>query len=216
MALEKPSRYHMLNEQLNTATHGVATVFSIVGTIFLVDKARQMHSSLHLTAYLIFGLSLVALFLCSTLYHAFTFTKARKIMHIFDHSAIFLLIAGSFTPYSLIALQGALGWSMYGVIWLIALVGIVYKMISMSKVNHVSKYSTIIYIGMGAVCILPMYDLYQTIGVLGIGLLISGCFVYLIGTIFYSLKQIKYTHVIWHLFVMMGAGCIYFSIFLTT
>lgn len=216
MDMNYPTHYQKINEQLNALTHGIAAILSLIGTIFLVDKASEMQSIYHLIAYIIFGLSLITLFLCSTLYHAFKFTKARKILHICDHSAIFLLIAGSFTPYSLLALHGLSRWIIYGTVWLIAVFGIIFKFVQMSKDDGAHKYSTIIYIGMGAVCILPMYSLYQEMGLLSILLLLFGCLAYLVGTFFYASNRIKYTHVIWHLFVMLGAACIYFSIFLTT
>lgn len=208
--------YKIVNEILNSLTHGFGAILSVVGLIFLISKAEVLHSDIHMVAYIIFGATLIMLFLSSTIYHAFTFTKARKILRIIDHNSIFLLIAGSFTPYCLLGVKGLWGWVMYSLIWLIALSGIVQKSISMSIQHKPSKFSTLFYILMGSLSIFILYPLYQSIGLLGIGLLAAGGLTYLIGTYFYSLKKVNYMHVIWHLFVLLGASYIYWSIFLTT
>lgn len=210
------SKYESNSEKLNVLTHGVGVALSLYGIVLLVQKAIILQSTIHMIAYIIFGVSLVVLFLCSTLYHAFKFTKAKRTLHILDHCAIYLLIAGSYTPYSLLGLQGGHGWFSYSIIWSLALLGIIYKVIRMLKNESSTIYSTLLYIFMGALCVLPIYSLYGKIGFLGTYLLGMGCLSYLIGTIFYSMKQVKYMHVLWHIFVMIGAACIYLSILYTT
>lgn len=208
--------YKIVNEILNSITHGLGAIMSVIGLFFLISKAKILHSDIHMMAYIIFGSTLIILFLSSTIYHTFTFTKARRILRIIDHNSIFLLIAGSFTPYCLLGVKGLWGWIMYGLVWLIALSGIIQKSISMSMQHKPSKYSTLLYILMGSLSTFILYPLYLSIGILGIALLAAGGLTYLIGTYFYSLKKVNYMHVVWHLFVLLGASYIYLSIFLTT
>lgn len=209
-------KYQVTNEILNTLTHGIGVILSIVGLTAMLSKAELLGSHRYMLAYGIFGATLITLFLSSTLYHSLVFTKAKRFFQIVDHNAIFLLIAGSYTPYCLLSLKGLGGWILYGIIWILALLGIVYKSMVMSKIGEIPKNSTGIYIGMSSLLVLSIYPIYQSIGALGIALLIAGGAAYLIGTIFYSLKKVKYSHVIWHLFVMLGANCVFFSILLTT
>lgn len=201
----------VIAEIFNAITHGIGAILGIVGLIFLILKANELQSPIALSAYLIYGISLILLFLFSTLYHSLSFTKAKKIMRIFDHSAIYLLIAGSYTPYCLISIGGASGWIMFTVIWILALLGVVLKCFTIGKYKWLSL---ALYLGMGWLSLFLIVPLYQTIGLNGLLLLIFGGVCYSVGTIFYSMKKIHFMHVVWHLFVMLGAGFMYFSIFL--
>ena len=139
-------KYLITNEVLNAVTHGVGVVLSIIGFVFLLGKAT---SELHYVSFFIYGVSLLLLFLASTLYHSLIFTKAKKVFQVFDHCSIYLLIAGTYTPYCLLYIKGTIGIVLLSVIWLAAIVGIVYKSLTLSKVKSVSKLSTIIYNVMG-------------------------------------------------------------------
>ncbi|MDT2597229.1 hemolysin III family protein [Enterococcus dongliensis] len=204
-------KYLITNEVLNAVTHGLGVVLSIVGFIFLLRKAD---SGLDYVSFIIYGVSLLLLFLASTLYHSLIFTKAKKIFQVFDHCSIYLLIAGTYTPYCLLYIKGVIGIVLLSIIWLAAIVGIIYKSLTLSKVKSVSKLSTIIYNVMGWAVVIALPSLYQSVGLQGLLLLVGGGIAYTIGSVFYSMKNRRYMHVVWHLFVMLGALLMFFSIYL--
>ncbi|MBO0413173.1 hemolysin III family protein [Enterococcus hulanensis] len=204
-------KYLITNEVLNAVTHGIGVVLSIVGFIFLLRKAT---SGLHYVSFIIYGVSLLLLFLASTLYHSLIFTKAKKVFQVFDHCSIYLLIAGTYTPYCLLYIKGTIGIVLLSIIWLAAIVGIVYKSLTLSKVKSVSKLSTIIYNVMGWAVVIALPSLYQSVGLKGLLLLVGGGVAYTVGSVFYSMKNRRYMHVVWHLFVMLGAILMFFSIYL--
>ena len=204
-------KYLITNEVLNAVTHGIGVVLSIVGFVFLMKKAD---SGLHYVSFIIYGVSLLLLFLASTLYHSLIFTKAKKVFQVFDHCSIYLLIAGTYTPYCLLYIKGTIGIVLLSVIWLAAIVGIVYKSLTLSKVKSVSKLSTIIYNVMGWAVVIALPSLYQSVGLKGLLLLVGGGVAYTVGSVFYSMKNRRYMHVVWHLFVMLGAMLMFFSIYL--
>lgn len=172
-----------------------------------------MHSPIQIVSYSIFGASMILLFLFSTLFHSLIFTKAKKVFQVFDHSSIYLLIAGSYTPYSLVTIGGPLGWSMCIIIWLLAISGIVYKAIFLQKRGKADYF---LYILMGWLCVIAIKPLYEGLGFNGLLLLVLGGVSYTAGTFFYSKQHLKFMHVIWHLFVLAGAIFIFFSVYLYT
>jgi hemolysin III len=204
-------KYLITNEVLNAVTHGVGVVLCIIGFVFLLGKAT---SELHYVSFIIYGVSLLLLFLASTLYHSLIFTKAKKVFQVFDHCSIYLLIAGTYTPYCLLYIKGTIGIVLLSVIWLAAIVGIVYKSLTLSKVKSVSKLSTIIYNVMGWAVVIALPSLYHSVGLKGLLLLVAGGVAYTVGSLFYSMKNRRYMHVVWHLFVMLGAMLMFFSIYL--
>lgn len=204
-------RTQVINEVLNAVTHGIGTLLSIVALVFLIMKGIQSNSSLHLTAYLIYGISMILLFLSSTLYHSFSFTRYHKVFRYIDHASIYLLIAGTYTPFCLIALNGTGANVLFFTVWGIALVGVIFKIFFVGKLNRLS---TFLYLGMGWLAIFMIRPLYQTLDMGGLWLLILGGLFYSLGTIFYSNKKFGYMHVIWHLFVLAGAASHYFAILL--
>lgn len=209
-------RYIILNEVLNAVTHGIGAGLSIAGMVILIVKGARLGSPIHVVSYTIYGAMMVLLFLTSTLFHSLIFTKAKKVFQVFDHSSIFLLIAGSYTPYCLLVVKGWLGWALFGIIWFMTLLGIVQKSVFLHKKNNVSKISTVIYVIMGWLCVVAAPELYHGLGLGGLILLVAGGLSYTIGAIFYSMKHIRYMHVVWHLFVMLGAGFMFFSVLLYT
>ena len=204
-------KYLVTNEVLNVITHGIGAILSIVGMILLIMKAVNTGTTLELVSYCIYGFSQFLLYLSSTLYHSLIFTRARKVFKIFDHCSIFLLIAGSYTPITLITIGGTTGWTLFGVVWAIAIFGIIYKCLWIEKFK---KMSTFLYIGMGWISMFAIRPMYNGLGFEGFALLLAGGLSFTIGTIFYSLRSVKYMHVLWHLFVLAGTGFIYFSILL--
>ncbi len=206
-------KYLIVNEVLNAVTHGIGVGLSIAGLVILLIKGARLGSATHIVAYAIYGATLILLFLASTLFHSLIFTKAKKVFQVFDHSSIYLLIAGSYTPFCLLTIKGWLGWTLFVVIWLMALLGVIYKSIWLAKKGNSA---VIIYIIMGWLCLAAVKPLYGGLGPIGTGLLALGGVSYTVGAIFYSMKNIKFMHVVWHLFVMLGAGLMYFSILLYT
>ncbi|MBU5366055.1 hemolysin III family protein [Enterococcus devriesei] len=211
MEMKFSRKYQITNEVLNAVTHGVGVVLSIVGFVFLLRKAE---TGLDYVSFTIYGVSLLLLFLASTLYHSLIFTKAKKVFQVFDHCSIYLLIAGTYTPYCLLYIKGTIGIVLLSIIWLAAIVGIVYKSLTLSKVKSVSKLSTILYNVMGWAVVIALPSLYQNVGLKGLLLLVGGGVAYTVGSVFYSMKNKRFMHVVWHLFVMLGALLMFFSIYL--
>lgn len=209
-------KYLILNEVLNAVTHGIGFCLSVAGLVLLLIKGAQLGSAIHIVSYAIYGSMMILLFLFSTLFHSLMFTKAKKVFQVFDHDSIFLLIAGSYTPFCLLSIGGVFGWSLFVAIWLMAIGGIIYKSLTLHKKTTVSKISTLIYIVMGWLCVLAFRPLTQSLGFWGTVLLAGGGISYTVGALFYSLKGVRFMHVIWHLFVMLGAALMYFSVLFFT
>ncbi|WP_207695050.1 hemolysin III [Enterococcus sp. DIV0212c] len=209
-------KYMILNEVLNAVTHGIGAGLSIAGLVVLLVKGARLGSAVHVVSYAIYGTTLILLFLASTLFHSLIFTRAKKVFQVFDHSSIFLLIAGSYTPFCLLSIDGWLGWLLFVLIWLMAICGVVYKSLTLHKQETVKNVSTVIYIIMGWLCVIAAKPLYDSLGPTGIALLVAGGVSYTLGAAFYSLKSVRFMHVVWHLFVMLGAGFMFFSILLYT
>lgn len=204
-------KYLITNEVLNAVTHGIGVILSIVGFVFLMKKAN---TGLDYLSFIVYGVSLLLLFLSSTLFHSLIFTKAKKVFQTFDHCSIYLLIAGTYTPYCLLYIQGVIGIVLLSIIWVAAIIGIVYKSLNLSKQTSVSKLSTILYNVMGWAVVVALPSLYQNVGLQGLLLLVGGGVAYTVGSVFYSMKNRRFMHVVWHLFVMLGALLMFFSIYL--
>ncbi|WP_208559959.1 PAQR family membrane homeostasis protein TrhA [Marinilactibacillus kalidii] len=205
--------YLIWNEVLNAITHGLGVILSITGLIFLVKKGLEMGGIVEVTSYIVYGTSLILLYLCSTLYHSLTFTKAKHFFRILDHCSIFLLIAGTYTPYTLITVGGRLGILLTVMIWSIALLGVIYKTVWFKKFQGLSVW---LYIMMGWISLFFLNYLYQGLGTTGFIWLVAGGLSFTIGALFYRLKYVKFMHVVWHLFVLGGTICMFFSIYLYT
>lgn len=207
----KPHKKAILIEALNATTHGLAALLSLVGTVFLIRKGVQINSWVSILSYLIYGLSMISLFTNSTLYHSFSFSKFRKLFQKLDHSSIYLLIAGTYTPYLMISIGGAFGYWMLFLIWSLAIAGIVFEILSLDKFPRLS---TFMYLGLGWLGVIILYPLIKRIDLNGVVFLALGGLCYSFGTIFYSMKSNKWMHIIWHLFVVAGAALMFASIFI--
>ncbi|WP_274307783.1 PAQR family membrane homeostasis protein TrhA [Solibacillus daqui] len=203
------SGYNAKEEFWNGLTHGIAALLTIPATIALIAKAQVNGSTVELVSYIIFGMSMFCLYLASTMYHVWPTHKTflKKL----DHSSIFLLIAGTYTPVVLIAIGGTLGWTIFAVQWGLAAIGIALKQFFVHRYMGVSL---LVYIGMGWIIIFVFKPLFAHIGIAGILTLLAGGLSYTIGTYFYKNKNIPYNHAIWHLFVMGGSVAMYFAIYL--
>lgn len=207
------SRYIITNEVFNAITHGLGVLLSLVGISLLMLKGVALHSTVYIVSYAIYGTTMFLLFLCSTLFHSFIFTRAKKVFQVFDHDSIYLLIAGSYTPFCLLSIKGWLGWSLFTVIWLLAIIGIVYKSLTLRHTHKISNISTLIYIIMGWLCLIAIKPLYDALSIEGVALLAGGGVAYTIGAFFYSLAKIRYMHVVWHFFVLLGAFLMFLSVY---
>lgn len=201
----------IVNEVWNAVTHGIGTLLSIAGLMLLIMKGYQSDSIVAMVAYTIYGASMILLFLSSTLYHSFSMTRFQRIFRYIDHAAIYLLIAGTYTPFCLIAVQNGRSRVLFITVWAIALVGIILKIFFVGKFNRIS---TLLYLGMGWMALFIVQPMYATVGFNGISLIALGGLAYSLGTIFYSNKKYGFMHVIWHLFVLAGASFMYFAILL--
>lgn len=202
------SRQELIIEIANAVSHGLGAGLSIAGLIFLIIRAVQTGVPMRIVTFAIYGSILILFYMSSTLFHALYFTRARRLFRIFDHSMIFILIAGTYTPYCLVSIKGWEGWTLFGIIWGLAVLGVVYKSIWL---KHKSKYSTLVYILMGWLCVFAFVPLWQSLGPVGFSLLLAGGVTFTIGTLLYS-RPTHYTHLIWHFFVLLGTAFIYFSI----
>lgn len=202
--------YSHKEEQLNIWSHFSGIVLSMVGLILLLHKGIQSGSALSIVSYAIYGASMLVLYLASTLYHSAKEPSKRQKMNIFDHAAIYVLIAGTYTPFSLLVLKGAWGWSIFGVVWGIAAVGISLKLFFTGRFNLVS---TISYVLMGWVVIIAIKPLITNFSTEGFFWLAAGGFFYTIGAVLYSIKSIPYNHAIFHFCVLLGSLTHFISIF---
>jgi len=204
-----PSHYTPGEELANAITHGVGLLLSLVGVPMLVLSSLSRGDALLVAGMSVFGASLVAVYASSTLYHAVRPSRAKQLLQVADHVAIYLLIAGTYTPFSLGVLRGALGWSLLGVIWTLAALGIVFKVAFRTRFRRLS---TAFYVGMGWVAIVAIRPLAQAMPGAGFWLLIGGGLFYTAGVFFYVRSSPRYMHAVWHLFVMAGSACHFFSV----
>ncbi|WP_394135769.1 PAQR family membrane homeostasis protein TrhA [Aliivibrio fischeri] len=203
--------YSKKEELANSLSHALGMVFGVVALILLLLKANAANADwLTITSMSVYGASIILLFLASTLYHSIAAPKAKRLLKTLDHCAIFLLIAGSYTPYLLVSLRTPLAYWLMGVIWAIALIGIIGKIVF---VYRFKKLSLITYLIMGWLSVIAVYQLVIHIDINGVILLGLGGVIYSLGVIFYVAKKIPYNHAIWHLFVLGGCITQFFSIY---
>ena len=205
-------RYRTLSlgeEVFNSITHGVGTLLSIAALVLLVVFASIRGNAWHIVSFSIFGGTLVLLYLASTLYHSFTKEKVKNLFARFDHAAIFLLIAGTYTPYVLTVLRGALGWTIFGIIWGLAISGVVIRSIYLTRFR---KLMVGIYLGMGWMFTLAIVPMIRNLSTTSLIFLFLGGVFYSIGVIFYMWRTLKYGHGIWHIFVLAGSIMHFFSV----
>ena len=197
-------------EIVNIWTHFIGFLIALVALVLLVLKAGQQEDLLRLISFIVFGVSMVILYLASTLYHSSKTAKLRYRLNIFDHAAIYVLIAGTYTPFTLITLKGTVGWTVFGITWSIAIIGIVYKLFFIGKQD---KISTILYVLMGWIIIFAIKPLYENLSSSGLFWLALGGVLYTVGAFFYSSQKMKYNHAIFHVFVLLGSFSHFISVY---
>jgi hemolysin III len=204
-------RYTLGEEIFNSVSHGVGGLLSIAGTAVLIVFAAIYSNAWGVVSSAIFGASLIILYTMSTLYHAITNRKAKTFFRIMDHNTIFFLIAGTYTPITLVPLRGAFGWVLFGIIWGAAALGIVFNSIDLEKFR---KPSVICYVAMGWVIVFAIKPMLGNVNPVSLWFLLIGGLFYTFGIIFYVMKKKKYFHSIWHLFTVAGSVFHYFAVLL--
>lgn len=199
-------------EVANSISHGIGTLLSIAGLVLLVLWAAGSGSGWQIVSLSIFGSTLILLYLASTLYHSLPMPRVKHAFKVIDHSAIFLLIAGTYTPFMLVNLRGPWGWSILGIIWGLAILGILMKIIFISKFR---KISVVLYVFMGWLVIIALKEIIAHVPPLSLTFLVLGGFSYTIGLVFYAWRKLPYNHVVWHIFVIGGSTFHYLAVWYT-
>lgn len=195
-------------EITNAILHGIGAGLAIAALVILIVFASIRGDARYVVSYTIYGSTLVLLYMASTLYHSFPRGGTKDLFEIFDHSAIYLLIAGSYTPLALVALKGTLGWTIFGIVWGLSVIGIIFKVFWVKKFVVLS---TILYIAMGWLIVIAIKPLMNVLNTTSLVFLVVGGVSYTVGTIFYVWRGMKYHHAIWHLFVLGGSICHFFT-----
>jgi len=203
-------KYPKTEEILNVITHGLGSLLSIAALVLLVVFASLNGNVWHIVGVTVYGASLVTLYLASTLYHLSSKQKVRNKLNIFDHSSIYVLIAGTYTPFLLVTLHGPWGWSLLGVVWGLALGGIVFKIFFIGKYDLVSA---LLYVLMGWLIIIAIKPLNENLATGGLWWLLGGGISYSVGAVFYMVKKIPYNHAIFHIWVLLGSLAHFIAVF---
>lgn len=203
------SHYTLGEEIANSITHGIGAALALTGLVYLIYVSAVYGNAWHIVSCTIYGTTLLLLYTVSTLYHSIPSTKVKSVMKILDHSAIFLLIAGTYTPFLLVNLRGPWGWSLFGVVWGLAIFGIIFQT-ALQKSWVV--FTVALYILMGWTIIIAVKPLLNVMPIEGFLLLLYGGLAYTLGTAFFVWKQIRFHHAIWHLFVLAGSAFHFFAV----
>ncbi len=203
-------RYSRREEYANIATHALGVALSIAALVVMVVYAARHGDPYHIVSVSIFGATLILLYLGSTLYHAMTHEKAKHVFRVIDHSCIYLLIAGSYTPFTLVTLRGNWGWTLFGVTWGLALAGVVFKIFFTKRFNVLSVAT---YIALGWLIVIAAKPVVTSVPTGGLGLLAAGGLFYTGGVVFYLWRRIPFHHAIWHVMVMGGSFCHFLAVF---
>ena len=204
-------RYTVGEEICSAVSHGIGAGLSVAALVTMVVRAVHSGDMYAIVAAAIFGAALVILYTMSTLYHALTPDIAKKVFRIFDHATIFLLIAGTYTPYLLVIMRGTVGWVLFCILWALTAIGIVFDAIMLERFHKVEM---VLYVAMGWCIVVASKTLIASLASGGLALLLAGGVLYTIGIIFYSRKKVRYMHSVWHLFVLAGSILHYFSVYL--
>jgi len=196
-------------ELAHSVTHGVGLALSVAGLVVLVVLTARTGDLWRIVACAIYATTLVMLYAASTLYHALSITRARPVFHVLDHSAIFLLIAGTYTPFALVTLRGPWGWTILGIVWGIAIAGVTLKAVFGPRWPILS---TALYIGMGWTVVIAVKPLLAAAPAGALAWLLAGGLAYTGGVTFYAWTRLRYSHAVWHLFVLAGSICHYIAV----
>ena len=208
--VEKIKYYSPIEEKINIISHAIGFILSIVALVLLVRHAYLHGNVWQIVSFSIFGASLIILYAASTFYHSAKKSELRNRLKIMDHASIYVLIAGTYTPFTLVTLKGTIGWVLFGISWGLAVTGIILKLFVTGKYDLIS---TIMYVLMGWVIVFAIKPLINNLPLEGLLWLFAGGISYTIGAIIYSIKKIKFNHAIFHMFVLFGSFCHFISVF---
>ena len=203
--------YSVREEIAHSVTHGIGLLLSVAGLATLLVYASQYGDAWHIVSSSIYGATLIALYSSSTLYHAITVPGVKQFLQRLDHAAIFLLIAGTYTPFTLVNLRGGWGWTLFGMVWSIAIAGMVMELIVKKRYRRISLG---LYLGLGWLVMIAIEPMLANVAPGGLLLLLAGGLFYSLGVIFYVWKTLLYHHAIWHLFVLAGSALHFFAVLL--
>lgn len=209
-AKHQPKHYDQTEETINVITHAFGLLLSVIALVLLITKASLYGNAWHIVSFSVFGVSLVTLYTASTLYHHSKTLKARARLKVFDHASIYVLIAGTYTPFALVTLEGKTGWWIFGTTWLFALTGITLKLFFTGKYD---KLSTLMYVLMGWIILFAIKPLINNLSMEGFFWLFAGGISYTLGAVVYSFNSVKFNHAIFHIFVLMGSFCHFVSVY---
>ncbi len=204
------AEYRLGDILANAITHGVGAVFALVGAVYLIVVSTRGDAWLVVSCS-IYGGTLILVYLCSTLYHSLVRTRARHVFHVLDHSAIYLLIAGTYTPFMLVSMRGPVGWTLLGLVWALAIAGVVFKSLA---VDRFPAASATVYLLMGWCVVFGLRPLLRAISLHGMIWVAAGGLAYTLGILFFANDRLRYFHALWHVFVMGGSVAHYFAVLL--
>jgi hemolysin III len=209
---DTPARPWSLGEEISHAvSHGVGAALAIAGLAGLVAVAARHGNAWHLVSSAVFGATMVLLYTASTLYHAIPHPRAKRVFRILDHSAIYLLIAGTYTPFTLGPLRGPWGWALFGIVWTGAIAGVIFKSVALGRAPILS---VVLYAAMGWSVVFAFGPLVRALAPGGLALLFAGGLCYTLGLVFYAWERLRFNHFVWHLFVLAGTILHYFAVLL--
>ena len=209
-ALASQERTQSFREEIaNSISHGVGLLAAIIAAVVLVFSASQQDGAARIVGTSVFAATMVLLYLTSTLYHALPRNRAKRVFQVLDHIAIFLMIAGTYTPFTLGVLRGTWGWTMFGLVWGLALAGVV--LTAAGGVRY-PKLRTGLYLAMGWLILIAIKPLWLRMPSLGLFWLLAGGIAYMVGMVFYAAKRVRYSHFVWHLFVITGTACHFIAV----
>ena len=200
--------YYLGDILANAITHGIGAALAIAGAAYLITVSTR-GTATQIVSCSVFAATLILVYICSTLYHSLVRTRARHVFHILDHSSIYLLIAGTYTPFCLVSLRGTLGWTIFGVEWGLAVFGVIFKCFAVGKYEVASA---LVYLAQGWVAVVAVKPLIHSLGWHGLMWMGAGGVAYTLGIVFFALDRLRYFHALWHLFVLAGSVAHYFAI----
>lgn len=202
--------YSTAEERFNIASHGLGFILSVLALVLLVSRSIELGTIWHWVSFTVFGLALISLYAASTVYHLSTTVTTRRRLRVVDHAAIYILIAGTYTPFVLVTLHGKVGWILFAVTWGMALTGVILKLFF---TGHFTILSTLMYVFMGWLIVFAYEPLTEALSAEGMWWLMAGGVAYTVGAILYAIKTIPFNHAIFHLFVLTGSFCHFWAIY---
>ena len=202
--------YSALEEKTNIISHAIGLILSVMALLLMLVRASQYGNIWHIVSVSIFGVSMITLYAASTFYHSAKDPRRRARLRVIDHATIYTLIAGTYTPFTLVVLHGSVGWMVFGASWAMAITGITLKLFFTGRFNVLS---TLMYVFMGWIIVFAITPLIESLSTEGLFWLFAGGVAYTTGAILYSIKKIKFNHAIFHMFVLLGSACHFVSVY---